>query len=394
MKASDRAAKIWRLNSLSESEYEREKNCTRNDELLTRLNLKHAASAGALGIPIPPVRPKPKLRRQRDTSTTPLELRRRSVRLAVETVAPGSATTAAAPSAINSSSEEAAPPVEDDDASPEDAATSAENDAQIVPQAVTGDAQAGPQAFLDERRPCRMLRTTRSLPRRAGWMTRKCTSEPKGARAPASRPLRPSRLLRPAADAAPNTMPTPASPPSSTPPVPAAAPADLPSEKHRVVLGLLESEIKLPTWVAAVQAWRALETATGFQTSGKALPSRRRPSAVGWWINRARKTSQIPAVGGRRGVEGADDWEMRWIEARGQRKSGCPPRGPQRLEPVFMACLWWWYQIADVDEGTPAWRKLLSDVSWVLAEKTRAFAGKRAAPASSEEPLSKRARTQ
>ncbi|KAJ7789761.1 hypothetical protein B0H14DRAFT_2397146 [Mycena olivaceomarginata] len=213
-------------------------------------------------------------------------------------------------------------------------------------------------------------------------------------------------------------MPTPASPPSSTPPVPTAAPADLPSEKHRVVLGLLESEIKLPTWVAAVQAWRALETATGFQTSGKALPSRRRPSAVGWWINRARKTSQIPVgIDGddderedfyaaviswwlevnpswrKEGVEGADDREMRGLKQEGDGNLDALPAGLNSLTS-FMACLWWWYQIADVDEGTPAWRKLLSDVSWVLAEKTRAFAGKRAAPASSEEPLSKRARTQ
>jgi hypothetical protein len=43
--------KICGYNRMSNSEFEREKNITRNDELLVALNLKHVASAATLGIP-------------------------------------------------------------------------------------------------------------------------------------------------------------------------------------------------------------------------------------------------------------------------------------------------------------------------------------------------------
>jgi hypothetical protein len=43
----------------------------------------------------------------------------------------------------------------------------------------------------------------------------------------------------------------------------------LSSEKHEVVLAQFRTEVETPLWASAVKAWLALEEATGFQTSGK-----------------------------------------------------------------------------------------------------------------------------
>ncbi|KAJ7790264.1 hypothetical protein B0H14DRAFT_3501829 [Mycena olivaceomarginata] len=273
---------------------------------------------------------------------------------------PGSATTAATPSAISSSSEEAAPPVEDDvqttphavldDASPEDTATSAENNAQTVPQAVTSDAQAVPPAVPDDTQTVPQITDDPQTALQTGLGGAQAHIRAERSEGSSTPPIDTSggRASPMDEDVGQNTLLTPTSLLLSTPPVPVTAPADLPSEKHHVVLGLLKSEIKLPTWVAAVQAWCALETVTGFQTSGKALPSRRCPSAVSWWINCARKTSQVPA-----GIDGDDNEQEDfyaaviswWLGQEGNGNLDALPTGLNGLTS-FMACLWWWYQIA------------------------------------------------
>ncbi|KAJ7323048.1 hypothetical protein DFH08DRAFT_649063, partial [Mycena albidolilacea] len=53
-----------------------------------------------------------------------------------------------------------------------------------------------------------------------------------------------------------------------------------------------------------VEAWCALEEATGFQASGKALPSCSCSEAVSWWIQQARKDRCIPAM-----LDDDDKWE-------------------------------------------------------------------------------------
>ncbi|KAJ7824905.1 hypothetical protein B0H14DRAFT_2369275 [Mycena olivaceomarginata] len=172
------------------------------------------------------------------------------------------------------------------------------------------------------------------------------------------------------------------------------------SEKHAVVLSLFKTQVELPTWSMAVQAWHALEAATGFLITGKVLLTRGRPPAVQWWIARARKASQIPA-----GIDGNDDeredfyanvisW---WLALNpGWRKEGIATEGdwvahglkwgdggdlgdlPAGLNGLtsMMACLWWWYRIAGITRGSPEWKKLLADVQWVLMEKTRVVSGK------------------
>ncbi|KAJ7803735.1 hypothetical protein B0H14DRAFT_2384306 [Mycena olivaceomarginata] len=209
-------------------------------------------------------------------------------------------------------------------------------------------------------------------------------------------------------------------PPSITGAVGASARAGLAradvssSEKHAKVLTHFLSGINTPVWVAVVDAWCALERATGLQVPGKALPAHSRPEAVSWWVQHARNDRRIPA-----GLEEEDqrdafynkvvNW---WIAVNpAWRKEGVTgpasfaehglkqesggdleglPAGLNGLTSV-VACLWWWYRLAGVAEGAPAWKKLADDITWVLTEKSRAFGHKRAGVASGEEPAGKRA---
>ncbi|KAF8141075.1 hypothetical protein K438DRAFT_1636298 [Mycena galopus ATCC 62051] len=187
--------------------------------------------------------------------------------------------------------------------------------------------------------------------------------------------------------------------------------------KHQLVLQTFRTAVKHPGWTAVVEAWRTLEQATGFGT-GKALPATNRPEAVKWWVSRGRKDIRIPCNLGdadkedeREGFyEGVVKW---WVEINpAWRKAGLvttssfeeeglKQESQGDLESLFsglngltsvLACLWWWHQLAGIAEGTPAWRKLLEDVHWVLEEKHRSLTGKRAASPSSEEPPAKRTR--
>ncbi|KAJ7672124.1 hypothetical protein B0H14DRAFT_2424191 [Mycena olivaceomarginata] len=184
------------------------------------------------------------------------------------------------------------------------------------------------------------------------------------------------------------------------------------SEKHATVLDHFRSDVDLPAWTAVVDAWCALERATGLQVPGKALPARGRPDAMSWWVQRARNDRRIPA--------GLDDEDQRdafydkavswWIAVNpAWRHEGTLPSAGlnKKAEEIWMplpaglngltsvvACLWWWYQVAGVVEGTPVWKKMADDVEWVLIEKARALAGKRGATPCGEEPAAKRARVE
>jgi hypothetical protein len=187
------------------------------------------------------------------------------------------------------------------------------------------------------------------------------------------------------------------------------------SEKHAAVEELFQSEVQLPAWTAALDAWYALEQASGFQTTGKALPPQGRPKAVSWWIQRARKDGRIPVnLDGDDAVEDYYEQVVNWwvninppwrkegvVGLRGFEEMGLKQESGGDLECLMaglngltsiLACLWWWYRVAEVAEGATLWRKMLDDVAWVLTEKLRALSHKRVADPTSEEPPSKRAR--
>ncbi|KAJ6458777.1 hypothetical protein C8R45DRAFT_843693, partial [Mycena sanguinolenta] len=168
-----------------------------------------------------------------------------------------------------------------------------------------------------------------------------------------------------------------------------------------------------PLWITALEAWRALEDATGFQTGGKALPALRRPEAMGWWVQRGRKAGIPTCLEGDGKREDFYEEVVRWwISLNPEwRREGMDDitaarfaevgllqnsdgnldglnTGLNGLTSVF-ACLCWWYHLAGKPEGAPAWRKLVEDVTWALTEKVRGIHRKQKAPESEEEPSSK-----
>ncbi|KAF7361557.1 hypothetical protein MSAN_01189300 [Mycena sanguinolenta] len=211
----------------------------------------------------------------------------------------------------------------------------------------------------------------------------------------------------------PSPSPSPSPSRSASPPATAT-----PSAKHKMVLELFTTETAASAWTAVVKAWWALETATGFQTAGKALSSRARPPAVAWWVQRGRKDGRIPLDLDDDGKQ--DDREdfydamvKWWVDINPAWRKGDKytatrfqeHRLKQDSEPELdallpglngltsvLACLWWWHRLAGVVEGTPAWQKLTADLTWVLTEKQRALNLKRSASTSCEEHGAKRAR--
>ncbi|KAJ7729889.1 hypothetical protein B0H14DRAFT_2409660 [Mycena olivaceomarginata] len=179
---------------------------------------------------------------------------------------------------------------------------------------------------------------------------------------------------------------------------------------------MLEAEVEVPLWQSVVDAWLTLEHATGFKVSGKALPATGRPPAVSWWVQRAR-AARIPA-----GLETEDEREdfydavvLWWLKVNPPwrkegvvtvenfEKHGLKQDGEGDLLSLcsglngitsVVACLWWWYRIAEIAEGTPGWRKLVQDVLWVLTEKHRVLKHKRRSSCPSEQPSSKRVRVE
>ncbi|KAF8178776.1 hypothetical protein K438DRAFT_1604498 [Mycena galopus ATCC 62051] len=190
--------------------------------------------------------------------------------------------------------------------------------------------------------------------------------------------------------------------------------------KHLIVLQHLQAEIELPVWVAAVEAWRALEEVTGFE-AGKALPSGGRPDAVGWWVQRARNDRRMPCQLGdpdkeddhedfyeqvvgwwvainpawrKEGLKAITEFEAHGLKQNAQGNLSALYHGLNGITSVI-ACLWWWYQLAKTPDGALAWKRLVADVTWVLAEKKRAIVAKRASTSSTsseDEPPAKRTR--
>jgi hypothetical protein len=200
--------------------------------------------------------------------------------------------------------------------------------------------------------------------------------------------------------------------PASPSPLRASCPA-----KHTVVLKLFDTDVKGDLWSSAVDAWLTLEHATGFQILGKALPAGRRPAAVSWCVQRGRGTTRIPAgLDGederedfyeaviawwlevnppwrKEGVENAKEFEAHGLQQRGGGNLDGLPSGLNGLTSI-LACLAWWYRLAEAEEAAPRWNRLVEDVTWVLREKNRAFAPKRGAPDALENPTSKRVRVE
>jgi hypothetical protein len=208
------------------------------------------------------------------------------------------------------------------------------------------------------------------------------------------------------ADNAPPVLP-------SSPPVPRiSCPA-----KYQAVLKLFDTVVEGGIWKSAVDAWLALEHASGFQIAGKALSAKGRPEAVSWWVQRGRSTVQIPAgldsederedfydgvvlwwlginpAWRKEGVTKVEDFETHGLsQCSGGDLAGIPS-GLNGLTSV-LASLGWWYRIAEVAEGSLRWRKLMEDVVWVLTEKRRALAHKRGACDTSDNRTSKRTRVE
>ncbi|KAJ7823339.1 hypothetical protein B0H14DRAFT_2187225, partial [Mycena olivaceomarginata] len=140
-------------------------------------------------------------------------------------------------------------------------------------------------------------------------------------------------------------------------------------------------------WRPAVSAWLTLEHAAGFPISGKALPAGGRPGAVSWWVQRGRGTTRIPAgldsederedfydavvswwlgvnpAWRKEGVKNADEFEARGLIQRSGGDLEGLPLGLNGLTSV-LACLAWWYRVAEISEGGPRWRKMVEDVIW------------------------------
>ncbi|KAJ7815299.1 hypothetical protein B0H14DRAFT_2603499 [Mycena olivaceomarginata] len=134
------------------------------------------------------------------------------------------------------------------------------------------------------------------------------------------------------------------------------------------------SGINLPAWGAVVDAWCALERATGLQVPGKALPAYGRPEAtVNWWI-------AVNPAWRKEGVTGPASFVERGLKQESGGDLEGLPAGLNGLTTCWGG------------GGAPRWKKLADDVTWVLTEKSRAFGHKRAVAPSGDEPAGKRAR--
>jgi hypothetical protein len=183
--------------------------------------------------------------------------------------------------------------------------------------------------------------------------------------------------------------------------------------KYQAVLKLFDTVVEGGIWKSAVDAWLALEHASGFQITGKALSAKGRPEAVSWWVQRGRSIVQIPAgldsedrrkhfydsvvlwwlginpAWRKEGITKVEDFEAHGLSQCSGGDLASIPSGLNGLTSV-LASLGWWYCIAEVAEGLLRWRKLMEDVVWVLTKKHRALAHKRGACDTSDNRTSKR----
>ncbi|KAJ7694511.1 hypothetical protein B0H14DRAFT_2650965 [Mycena olivaceomarginata] len=172
-------------------------------------------------------------------------------------------------------------------------------------------------------------------------------------------------------------------------------------KKHDVVLALFRS-VDIPEWTAVVNAWGALEKAVSDACCAVYVAAALRLSAANlgsddekedfyeevmkWWleVNPAWRKEGLANTS-------APDFAVQGLKQEAGGDLGSLPPGLNGLTSI-VTCLWWWYRLAGVVEGAPAWRTMAEDIAWVLGENVRALTGKRAACFSSETPSSKRAR--
>ncbi|KAJ7776666.1 hypothetical protein B0H14DRAFT_3508248 [Mycena olivaceomarginata] len=339
MDTPQRNYRIRDLNTLSEYEFDRERNIARNKELLRALVPQDAGTA--VGLPKP--RPKPKASRS-STSTSAAsasaEPRRSSRRL--------TGLDSPAPARVNTA------PVAGETA--RDAST----------DTGTVETASGEMGHNVGRRRARLppAQAPLSPPLDAG-------TQPAPPSLPVAVPTTGLSESSPAPPSLPCVVPTTG--------LGGSSPAPLPG-KH-------------PAWVAVVDVWWALEHATGFYDKTlPALPARERPGAVSWWVQRARKDRRIPA-----GLNTDDDSKEDFYDRVISKKLRSKKEGGGSFEELVsglngltsvVACLCWWYRLARVADGTPRWTKLVEDVMWVLSEKLRACKRKRSAMPSERVRLS------
>ncbi|KAJ7795150.1 hypothetical protein B0H14DRAFT_3158801 [Mycena olivaceomarginata] len=158
-----------------------------------------------------------------------------------------------------------------------------------------------------------------------------------------------------------------------------------PPAKYQAVLKLFNMKL-------VVDAWPTLEHASGFQIAGKALSAKGCPEAVSWWVQCGRSTVQIPVgldgkdkledfyegvvlwclsinpAWRKEGIAKVEDFERHGLNQHSGGNLAGLPSGLNGLTSV-LACLGWWYRVAEVTGGMLRWRKLMEDVVWVLTEK-------------------------
>ncbi|KAJ7796030.1 hypothetical protein B0H14DRAFT_2620363 [Mycena olivaceomarginata] len=366
MDTPQRNHRIRDLNTLSEYEFDREQNIARNNELLRALFPVDAATE--VGLP-QARKPKP-AKAARSSTETPSEPRRSSRRLArLESPAPADEGAQAPPDVEMAADERDERALEDEEASsagvemssiPSDALNAA-SIPPVLPDAASG---LGPLASSSEASPNK------------GAAIEDAAVESAAVESAAGE------------GAAVNKA--------------ASSPAPLQSEKHDVVMKLFQLEGMHPAWAAVVQAWWALERATGF----KEKPCRLCPpedvlmpsagldvddnskedfydSVVGWWnaVNPAWRKDSLAAA----------DFEKVLLKKEGGGSLDALSSGLNGLTSI-VACLWWWYRLVGIADGAPRWKNLADDVTWVLTEKLKACGSKRPGSPSEEEPPAKRAR--
>ncbi|KAJ7858431.1 hypothetical protein B0H13DRAFT_1901814 [Mycena leptocephala] len=129
-------------------------------------------------------------------------------------------------------------------------------------------------------------------------------------------------------------------------------------------------------WMALTNLWYKLEASTNF-TTGKSLPSKGRPRAVAWWIQRARKgTPPIADV-----EEFAEQWREWWrvlnpewrVGDKGKmRREGGSDWGALKVPGVngllsVLMCLKWWKGVLAAGAGDSGWKDAVDDVTWVYS---------------------------
>ncbi|KAF8142940.1 hypothetical protein K438DRAFT_1784205 [Mycena galopus ATCC 62051] len=233
MPTSQRYRMIWEHNTLSDYEFEREKTIARNQALFCQ----HfpVSTAAYLGVS-----------------------KKNSPRKPCGTALPTRTSSRRATTATSTSGDDAAPPANDDTAPVDDDTTPVGGNDGATP--VDNDAAATSTATATTSGGCDVA------PCHGGGPAASTTA------VPADEGDHPSLLL-------------------SSAPL-SSLPTQIPS-KHLVVLEHLKAEVRLPAWVAAVEAWRALKEATGYQ-AGKALRTSRHPDALGWWVQRGRNNRRMP----------------------------------------------------------------------------------------------------